>query len=162
MFYTATEITLFMALAAGFGFLAGWFLQRARRVGSAAREPLHRLSAPPDARPMSPPEPVDLRVIEAEDGARMEAARAAVMQRMQQGALPRSNDDLTKVRGIGPVISNRLYEMGIASFEQIARFTEEDIELVGAALGSFGGRIRRDDWIESARRLQQTKQASKA
>jgi len=63
------------------------------------------------------------------------------------------DDDLQQVHGVGEVISEVLYSIGITSFHQIANFTEEDITTVEQALKIFPGRIARDDWIGSAREL---------
>ena len=54
-------------------------------------------------------------------------------------------DDLKKISGVGPKIEERLHELGITKFEQIANFSAEDIERIDNAL-SFKGRIQRDDW----------------
>lgn len=61
------------------------------------------------------------------------------------------DDDLKKIRGIGPKLEGLLKEMGITSYRQIARFELEDIGHVAAALGAFPGRIERDNWMEGAR-----------
>lgn len=61
-------------------------------------------------------------------------------------------DDLTKIKGIGPVNKKRLYEMGITRFEQIASWGAEDIAKVDEAL-SFKGRIERESWVEQAKQL---------
>jgi len=63
------------------------------------------------------------------------------------------DDDLRQVHGIGEVISDVLYSIGINSFHQIANFTEQDIATVEQNLKIFPGRIKRDDWIGSAREL---------
>jgi len=63
------------------------------------------------------------------------------------------DDDLREVHGIGEVISEVLYSIGISSFHQIANFTDNDITTVEQALKIFPGRIKRDDWIGSARDL---------
>jgi predicted flap endonuclease-1-like 5' DNA nuclease len=62
-------------------------------------------------------------------------------------------DDLTLIKGIGPKIAALLNEHGITRFAQIAELDEDTIDSLGDALGSFRGRIRRDDWVGSARRL---------
>lgn len=62
-------------------------------------------------------------------------------------------DDLTRIRGIGPKIQEILHAMGITEFRRIARFTDHDVELVGAALPVYGRRILDDRWIEQAREL---------
>jgi predicted flap endonuclease-1-like 5' DNA nuclease len=61
-------------------------------------------------------------------------------------------DDLTRIQGIGPVLEQRLSELGITTFQQIASFTKEDTERVSANLKAFRGRIIRDDWIGKAKR----------
>ncbi len=66
-------------------------------------------------------------------------------------------DDLTKIRGIGRVISQQLNMLGITTFQQIADFKADDIQSVGEALGTFPDRINRDGWVESAKSLHQEK-----
>jgi len=61
-------------------------------------------------------------------------------------------DDLKKVSGIGPVIENKLNELGIYHFSQIAAFEDRDIELVNNAI-DFPGRIERDEWLDQAKNL---------
>ncbi len=77
------------------------------------------------------------------------AAIAEIAERTA-GAGPRADDDLKKVRGIGPKLERTLKELGITSFRQIANFQSDDIALVTAALDAFKGRIERDDWMSSA------------
>jgi predicted flap endonuclease-1-like 5' DNA nuclease len=66
---------------------------------------------------------------------------------------PGSPDDLKLIVGVGPVIERMLYQMGIASYRQIARWSERDIDEVEARLPEFPGRIRRDGWVTQARAL---------
>ncbi len=61
-------------------------------------------------------------------------------------------DDLKKISGIGPVIEDKLNEMGIYHFSQIAEFGDRDIELVNNAI-DFPGRIERDEWLAQADNL---------
>jgi len=62
-------------------------------------------------------------------------------------------DDLTAIRGIGPKIQAILHDLGITTFRDIARFDDQDVERVGAALPVYGRRILDDDWIGQAREL---------
>ena len=61
-------------------------------------------------------------------------------------------DDLTQIKGIGPVLKDKLHALGITSFRQIADFTEADIERVNEVL-NFPGRIERERWVEQARAI---------
>jgi predicted flap endonuclease-1-like 5' DNA nuclease len=64
--------------------------------------------------------------------------------------LPPQN--LKRIRGIGVLIEKRLNAMQIATYEQIANWTAEDIERVSRTL-DFKGRIERENWVEQARIL---------
>ena len=66
-------------------------------------------------------------------------------------------DDLKLIVGIGPVLERMLQMMGVATYRQIARWTERDIDEFDARLHEFPGRIRRDAWVTQARALHQSK-----
>ena len=59
-------------------------------------------------------------------------------------------DDLTRIKGLGPKIATLLRGLGIARFDQIADWSEADIARIDPQLGTFQGRIVRDNWIEQA------------
>jgi len=61
-------------------------------------------------------------------------------------------DDLKLISGVGPVLENKLNELGIYHFRQIAKFEAKDIDLVNDAM-AFPGRIERDEWIAQAANL---------
>lgn len=61
-------------------------------------------------------------------------------------------DDLKLVKGIGPVYEGRLNELGIFTFEQIAKLNVEAREAVEDLTG-FPGRVEREDWIGQAKVL---------
>jgi large subunit ribosomal protein L21 len=61
-------------------------------------------------------------------------------------------DDLKLISGVGPVLQDKLNELGIYHFWQIAKFGAKDIDLVNDAM-AFPGRIERDEWIAQAQNL---------
>ena len=61
-----------------------------------------------------------------------------------------NKDDLTKIEGIGPYIEEKLNEIGIFNYDQISRFTFEDIRILTELIDFFPGRIERDDWVGQA------------
>ena len=63
---------------------------------------------------------------------------------------PDEKDDLKKISGIGQVLEQMLNRIGITTFQQIARFTEQDIKQVDETFQVFQGRIVRDNWIGGA------------
>lgn len=61
-------------------------------------------------------------------------------------------DDLKLISGVGPVLEEKLNELGIYHFWQIAKFEQRDIDLVDEAM-AFPGRITRDEWIAQSKNL---------
>jgi len=62
-------------------------------------------------------------------------------------------DNLRQIKGLGPKLNSTLVGLGITRFDQIAAWSEADIAKVDDHLGTFKGRIARDNWIEQARFL---------
>ncbi len=79
----------------------------------------------------------------AEPAAKKEPAPA-------KSAAPAEKDDLTRISGVGPVLVGKLEGLGITTFQQVADFTEADIERLDEEL-NFKGRITRDNWVEQAK-----------
>jgi len=63
-----------------------------------------------------------------------------------------TDDDLSRISGVGPVIVGKLEGMGITTFQQIADFTADDIARIDEEL-NFKGRIERDEWIAQAKQF---------
>jgi predicted flap endonuclease-1-like 5' DNA nuclease len=61
-------------------------------------------------------------------------------------------DNLKRISGIGHVNEEKLNELGIWTFAQIAAWTPANAEWVGSYM-AFPGRIEREDWIEQAAKL---------
>lgn len=61
-------------------------------------------------------------------------------------------DDLKRIKGIGPVNEKALNELGIYKFSQIASWTPANVDWVEDFM-SFPGRIEREDWIAQAKLL---------
>lgn len=61
-------------------------------------------------------------------------------------------DDLTKIKGVGSVLQERLRKLGIVNFRQIADLTQADIDRIDSVL-DFPGRIVRERWVEQAKAI---------
>jgi NADH-quinone oxidoreductase subunit E len=61
-------------------------------------------------------------------------------------------DDLKRIKGIGPVNEKALNELGVFKFSQIAGWTPANVDWVEDFM-SFPGRIEREDWIAQAKTL---------
>jgi large subunit ribosomal protein L21 len=62
-----------------------------------------------------------------------------------------AGDDLTAIKGIGPVAAGQLVEQGITTFAQIAALSDADIERIDAAMPFSAEQI--GDWREQAKKL---------
>jgi len=66
-------------------------------------------------------------------------------------------DDLQVIKGIGPFIAEKLYALGIYTFEQVGNMTSEIEEQVNKAIEFFPGRVKRDEWAKQAKELHDNK-----
>lgn len=62
-------------------------------------------------------------------------------------------DDLTKLKGVGPKLAALLNQQGIAQYSQLAALDEGELAAIDAHLGNFKGRLARDRVVEQARLL---------
>lgn len=62
-------------------------------------------------------------------------------------------DDLSRIKGLGPKLRTLLAGLGITRFEQIASWSDADLDELDGKLGAFAGRPRRDNWVEQAKLL---------
>lgn len=76
------------------------------------------------------------------------AARAFAALKEAEGTA----DDLKKISGVGPKLEEKLNDLGIYHYWQVAGFSAEDVSRVDDEL-NFKGRIERDDWIGQANKL---------
>ena len=161
-----------LAIAVAVAYRAG--LARARRDLHAAESPATASSAPATASVAhrASAERAQLAAF-ADDRAQLFAALAdarAETARWRQIVVdiernappplldaPGTPDDLKLIVGIGPAIERVLYRSGIATYRQIARLTEREIDAIEQTLAEFPGRIRRDGWVAQARSLHLSK-----
>ncbi len=91
-----------------------------------------------------------------DDAKKVDAKKAAPKKSVDKPAKAKKaaaeGDKLTDINGIGPVIEQKLKDMGITTFQQIADFTSEQAEEVDGKL-NFKGRIEREEWIAQAKKL---------
>jgi large subunit ribosomal protein L21 len=76
-----------------------------------------------------------------------EEAKAAPLFKAPRG----KGDDLTVIKGIGPVAAKDLNEQGVTTFAQIAALSDEDIARIDAAMPFSTAQI--EDWREQAKTL---------
>ncbi len=68
-------------------------------------------------------------------------------------AIADEDDDLLRLKGVGPKLKTLLIELGVTRYAQIAAWGDVDIAAIDAKLGNFKGRPVRDHWIDQAKYL---------
>jgi len=69
-------------------------------------------------------------------------------------SIPKGNDDLTEIVGIGPLYMEKLHKAGVKTFRQIAGWSKEDIAKYSKKLGfKSSKRIDQEAWISQAKKL---------
>ncbi|MDT0555245.1 NrfD/PsrC family molybdoenzyme membrane anchor subunit [Patiriisocius hiemis] len=62
-------------------------------------------------------------------------------------------DDLKKISGVGPVMEQKLNQLGIYTFDQVSKMTDKEYDLLDSIINEFPGRAKRDDWAGQASKL---------
>ena len=132
--------------------VAWWILRRpAQRVRAETIDVLTPGAAPAARNTLL----VDAPPVVAPPGAELLGGIGEVVSAaaMDTAALLGEADDLTRIKGLGPKIATLLRGLAITRFDQIAAWGEADVARIDPQLGTFQGRIARDNWIEQARYL---------
>ncbi|MGF1612019.1 MAG: 50S ribosomal protein L21 [Kiloniellales bacterium] len=96
--------------------------------------------------------PKSEKAAKAEKPAKAEAPAATGAQPELLKAPEGEADDLKKITGVGPKLEEKLNDLGIYHYRQIAALTAEQAAWVDEQLKA-GGRIERDDWVGQAKAL---------
>ena len=59
-------------------------------------------------------------------------------------------DDLKKIKGVGPKLERLCNMMGFWNYEQIAKWSDDEVAWVDENLQGFKGRVSRDEWVDQA------------
>jgi predicted flap endonuclease-1-like 5' DNA nuclease len=89
--------------------------------------------------------------VEREDAMPQPAPQVPVAQRPGELPAPRRGkaDDLKQIKGIGAKTESALNDLGIYHLDQIAAWTEANIDWLEGRV-AVKGRIRREQWVEQA------------
>ena len=138
-----------------------WYLSRVADSGGAVRRP-------PKAVPFPQKHPpVDLTPTSS-DWLQHRPAQAPANDALPQQLQPlrsspnREKDDLKQIAGIGPKLERLLHANGVFNFGQIAGWQDDDIRAIDELLPAFRGRVRRDDWVGQAQRLDAQRRGRRA
>ena len=86
-----------------------------------------------------------------DEAPKAEAAKAETAAAPLFKAPKGKGDDLTEIKGIGPVAAGQLNEQGITTFKQVAGLSDKDIVRIDEAMPFSADQIK--DWREQAKEL---------
>jgi len=99
----------------------------------AAKTAAPKAAAPKAAKPKTAPK------VAAPKAAAPKAAKAA-----------KGPDNLRLIKGLGPKLNTLLNDLGVTRFDQIAGLDAKAVAALDAKLGTFAGRITRDNFVDQA------------
>ena len=161
------------AVVLAIGVLVAWWIfrqgstiERPRRPdaldeGAAPASRNQALIDAPPASELTPPPAAgtmagigEIVTVAAQDEAEEQAALAAEAKaEAPSPADTPPSDDLSRIKGVGPKLVALLESLGVTRYQQIAAWSDEDIDRIDPQLGAFAGRPRRDSWVEQAKLL---------
>jgi predicted flap endonuclease-1-like 5' DNA nuclease len=168
----ANALPLFLALLIGLA--TGWWIWARHRVGSDVQSyvsyedgyavdtpkaetiapivvaPVLTATTPPKAK-RAPKIPEKQKLIEPRQSKSTKPKSA--LTAIGIPAAIGTPDDLLQIKGVGPKLNALLIGLGVTRFDQIAAWKAKEIGIVDGHLGSFKGRITRDEWIDQAELL---------
>ena len=111
-----------------------------------AKAPEAKAEVAPEAKAEAAPKEAKAKK-EAKAEAKTETAVAAPLFKAPKG----EPDDLTVIKGIGPVAAKDLAEQGIITFAQLAKLTDKDVAKIDEHMPFSADQIK--DWREQAKEL---------
>jgi molybdopterin-containing oxidoreductase family membrane subunit len=77
---------------------------------------------------------------------------SSLIEKIGSGSAENKND-LKQISGVGPKMEETLNQIGIYSYEQVSKMTDNEYDLLDSITGTFQGRAKRDDWAGQAKEL---------
>ena len=97
--------------------------------------------------------PVMSEEVAADAQPKKKKTRGAAGTRKAAANSAQAEEDLKQISGIGPGLEKKLKEGGISTLRQLAELSDKDIAHLEDNVIRFSGRIKREKWVEQARKL---------
>lgn len=116
-----------------------------------AKAPEAKAEVAPEAKAEAAPKEAKAKKEAKAEAAPKEEAKAETAAATLFKAPKGEPDDLTVIKGIGPVAAGQLNEQGITTFAQIAKLTDKDVAKIDEHMPFSADQIK--DWREQAKEL---------
>lgn len=157
-------IAVLVALA--IGVVVGFWIFRRVRAADAPETRDNHVAAEPRPAPVPPPAPAPAptppppgrdtpegNTIFDEGAAAASDVAGQLLGVEVHSQLPHAEgppDNLQLMKGVGPKLAQKLNENGITRFEQLARLSRNEVDMLDERMGAFRGRLERDRMVEQA------------
>jgi len=137
--------------------LTPW-IDKGANIGTPPKAPADRVAPKPAHAAKKAPataKAADKTPAKAEKVAKTDADAPQAGKKPRTMKAPRKAgaDDLKMIKGVGPKLEKLLNTLGFFHFDQVAKWTEEELAWVDQNLEGFKGRASRDEWVSQAKIL---------
>ncbi len=173
MGYLFAEILLYLVAAGFIGFIVGWFVRgelmverietskEPKKEESKTQEPSHKIKEEKVEAADDEASSLELSALK-EDKTEASIAPKEEEQTTNEHseskpmllskAPAKGKDQLSLIKGIGPVLEKKLNELGVYTFEQIASWSKEQEAWISSQI-AFPKRVTREAWVKQAKAL---------
>jgi len=137
--------------------LTPW-IDKGANIGTPPKAPADRVAPKPAHAAKKAPataKAADKTPAKAEKVAKTDADAPQAGKKPRTMKAPRKAgaDDLKMIKGVGPKLEKLLNTLGFFHFDQVAKWTDEELAWVDQNLEGFKGRASRDEWVSQAKIL---------
>jgi len=137
--------------------LTPW-IDKGANIGTPPKAPADRVAPKPAHAAKKAPataKAADKTSAKAEKVAKTDADAPQAGKKPRTMKAPRKAgaDDLKMIKGVGPKLEKLLNTLGFFHFDQVAKWTDEELAWVDQNLEGFKGRASRDEWVSQAKIL---------
>jgi len=159
------EILVYLLIAGLIGFVVGWYVRGEYdktplepKEEESTEEVAEKSVSPKEENIVEDVAEVIESEIEKEEEIKEEVDEASVKEEIEhlEEARSEGKDKLSTIKGIGPVLEEKLNKLGIYHFDQIAVWTVEQQAWIGKEL-QFPKRVEREEWVKQAKELLENK-----
>jgi NADH-quinone oxidoreductase subunit E len=137
--------------------LTPW-IDKGANIGTPPKAPADRVAPKPAHAAKKAPataKAADKTPAKAEKVAKTDADAPQAGKKPRTMKAPRKAgaEDLKMIKGVGPKLEKLLNTLGFFHFDQVAKWTDEELAWVDQNLEGFKGRASRDEWVSQAKIL---------
>ena len=148
MNYLLLEIIVYLSIAGLMGFVLGWIVKGSKNKTVTTEIATKAIEKKAETRVESTSQELEEEEKKIEDSKKITlSCMATLTQAREEG-----KDELTLIKGVGPILEKKLNNLGIYHFDQIAVWTIEEQALISLEL-LFPKKVEREKWVEQSKEL---------